>query len=576
MRVEFERFWIARSIGRLAESQELLEQIEKGLGEDVKGEDRAELALARNSLVRTRQGGVAAQNAFQEFENDGVFNGHKRFSYHYQRALNAFAQGLYSESLEWLLMAQNHCRNSWEKLSCLTTRLICLDNLNFPTESAWSDIESILPSCEVKELRNIVELILKGVHSRELFRQGQFVELVDAFEGNEWMQLSYFCSWVAALPFAQVKKDGIAQSLQRLTKDADFYLRNYRLQTLIGRLQQGPQKIPTTWGDRVERLYLWTWRWLADPSSHHAHALTSVLADFEDWNGLDVLTADEMSMTRNALFWILIYEPSLRTRFAGLLRRVQGTVSRESALFSYEALWIERTQAALQKDESGVALADRRLNAHVLHHTSDVNFREWGNKLTSVNPVPVRILVDPESGEIRKDGERVVLSAPLARLIALLVSQKVSFATALETGFEISPFDPVIHDAKVQNLVARARSLLEGIAEIKTKNRWILLDVAPDQIQVATLSSFRRLHLPPREERTPPAERVRNERSLSVLLKEAAQFRGRAFNRAELEKVLQIPKPTLNRYLKVWLERGWLQKNGNGPKTVYRITFFDS
>ena len=171
-------------------------------------------------------------------------------------------------------------------------------------------------------------------------------------------------------------------------------------------------------------------------------------------------------------------------------------------------------------------------------------------------------------------------SHALAHLLAGLTAHegKLSFADALNTCFEIAPYDPDIHATKLQNLVVRARQLLGRQGSMTTKSGWIFLTVRPGVVHVGASGLGRsRLPLPARARVLPRAVKApRNERSLDLLLKEAVNLRDRRFTRLELERALQVPKATLNRYLKVWLARRWLKKTGSGRAVSYRLTFFDS
>ncbi|RYZ89619.1 MAG: hypothetical protein EOP06_09090, partial [Proteobacteria bacterium] len=254
-------FWKLRSSGLVSEARLLLAKLEKTKL------DEAELALMQNSLLRADRGAVVAEAALEKLEDRGIFSSAQQFQLHYQKACNSYAQGHYAEALEQLLKLGKPT-DPWSRMMSLTTRLICLDCLGFEFEDLADEIKKELAKCKDPDLVAAAMPSYLGVKARQYFRAGQWQELFALKTESSWSQLVYFQSWVASLPLidlTKLKKDPttfVQQSLQKLTSDPDFYLRNYRLQTLVGRAYVAPKDTPTSWGDRADRLYLWTWRWL--------------------------------------------------------------------------------------------------------------------------------------------------------------------------------------------------------------------------------------------------------------------------------------------------------------------------
>jgi hypothetical protein len=564
-------FWHLRILGKISQARELFSRLGT--------EDPAEHALMRNSLTRAERGGRDAQAELNELDQAGLFKDGKPFQYFYQCALNFYAQGLYSHALEELIMATTKIGNALEDLMAHSMRLICLHNLNFDTGEAWIEMGACLAKydqLENRELAAFTRRIVKVIHLRELFNDGQAAQVRVEFADGEWSQADYICSWVASLPYTRVDRSVVQNSLERLTREADFYLRNYRLQTLVGRAYSSPAGSPVAWGDRFERLYLWTWRWLVDPSLAHAQALTAILMEVERWDGLDVLTHDEMHMARNAMNWLMLFEPVIRARFSVLLRRVNSTGA-PPPLFAYEDLWIQHTGARL--DGPSAAGLQKRIESHPLNVATDLAFGEACASLVPEAELgSPAFLVDGEAGQIYRRGKLVARSEPLAHLLAGLAPRgKLNFESALSACYGIQDFDPEIHGAKIQNLIVRARRLLGRSGRLTTKGAWIFLEMKKGtRLQAGRPAGRARLSLPPRQRAPAKAERRRNARSLEVLLKEASSLRDRDFTRADLERTLNIPKPTLTRYLKAWIDRKWITKSGSGRKVSYRITFFDS
>jgi hypothetical protein len=302
-----------------------------------------------------------------------------------------------------------------------------------------------------------------------------------------------------------------------------------------------------------------------------------ILAEFDGWDGQEVLSAMSGELVRQSLSWLSIFDSRVRTRWAALLRRVNSRRDElDWPLFRLEDLWREKIQARLSGEDAQVRRLQKLIAAHPLSGDATLEFSRVEEKIPAAIEPKTAVTVDADSGRIQPIGGRALRSVPLARLFEVLVRDgRVSFEQALFISFEIAGFEPTVHDSKIQNLVSRGRDVLGSPKALRTKDRWIFLDKDfghPLSLQVT------RAGLPlstPAQART-KGDRLRNERSLAVLLKKAAEFNGRSVSRAELETILDIPKSTLNRYLTTWLKRKWLTRQGNGRLIKYTLTFFES
>jgi hypothetical protein len=567
-------FWKLRSSGLLTEARLLFSQLEKAsLPESV-------LALMNISLLRADQGPLVAEAELQKLEDQGLFGAAPDFQLYYQKACNSYAQGHYSQALEQLLKL-GQPKDPWNRMMAMTTKLICLDCLGFEFDELANEIESEIKNCKEDALKVVAMPSYMGVRVRQFFRQGNWDSLFQLQVGSAWSQLTYFQSWVANIPyldFSGLNTDSstlIRNSLQKLTSEPDFYLRNYRLQTLVGRAYVAPKNTPTTWGDRADRLYLWTWRWLLAPTPSHAEALSMILMEFDGWNGQDVLTGLDAELVFSALEWIRLFEPRVKVRSAALYRRVQAPVAKRSPLFELEALWIEKAKAHLQMDQKSVIQLQSKILSHPLSKSKNLNFfKVWPEIENLIIQDNKNFQVDTDSGHLKSPHGNSLTSLPLARLMELLVrQQRVSFEDVLTVCFEINGFDPIVHDAKIQNLVMRAKTFLKSPRSLKTKDRWVFFE-KPDSLKLSFQTRRYRLVLSSPAVARLQSERLKNERSLHVLLKKVPQLHGAWLTREDLGKALNIPKSTLNRYLQTWLRRNWLVRQGQGRAIRYQVSFW--
>jgi hypothetical protein len=577
---EVERFWLLRSCGKIQEAKRCLEILRESPSPHLK----ADLALMQNSLTRHERGGREAQAEFKELEQAGVFGTRKWFQLLYQKALNSYAQGLYAEALEQLILARPLAR-AHEELIVDSTHLICLMDLGYAFAEELDELEKRLLKSGKSELdAQLYRSIRASVEStrlRQKFQNGDFTGAATApkRQAQEWSQVMYYRGWISALPYADVDTSVLEQALSHLTRDADFYLRSYRLQTLVGRVYQAVAPPRATWKERIDRLYLWTWRWIESPTLAHKQSLVAVISEIEKWDGRDVLTADDMQMVQNALEWILIFEPQKRTQWSAILRRTSSIRKNIAPLYHYERLCIQSVAASRKRADREKLEIEMQIAAHPLHRQPDFKMFELSRKLITASrkSTPRFFTIDPDSGSIAYGNKRVATSLTLARLLEGLISEgKMRFSDAMLIAYQIQPYDSEIHDAKIQNLVMRLRKVLGTGVKLITRERWIFLDAPKGKLRVADVLARGRL---PFEKSVRSEEsreqRLRNERSLTLLLKEATSLKGRNFTRQDLENTLQIPKASLTRYLGVWMKRGWVVRSGSGRNVQYRVTFFD-
>jgi hypothetical protein len=165
----------------------------------------------------------------------------------------------------------------------------------------------------------------------------------------------------------------------------------------------------------------------------------------------------------------------------------------------------------------------------------------------------------------------------------LLLSERktVTAAELAQVCFGLHRFEPVIHDAKILNLLARMRSIAPREMRLGVKSGSVFAHAEP---KTWALLHFERKHplasalhdsedwriflTRPLEGQKPLATDDRFMRPGLILRKMAG--RGE-ISRLELEKMIGKSRATSHRLIARWLERGYLKKKGNARSTRYII-----
>lgn len=587
-----EQAWKLRFEQQIAEAEFALEEIEGEIEGELEGdlsklsvELQWEVRLLKVSILRA-QGKLSESN--RELSEVGVeiFSKTRRapFQYYFQKASNVFVADEFSVAMEFYLLAESTAPDANLRLSCLMNVLICLENLSLPWAGTLTEIEKIIAKTKKSGLSDPVMRTLTAFRLRSAFRSGDIGSVFKVKISSEMDQANYHRLWMSRLPYLHSKYAMNDEALQKLSRTKSFYLKAYRLKTIAldPRLKDLDSSAPTA--QLVDRIYLWTWNWLADPSERNRRLLKEVLEAFDFQSALIKMTFEDYQMLRNALSWISIFQKQLSASIDRYLTRVSVKDCSAFPVFEYEQLWIEHLRLCKygRNDQS----LEEQIESHPLHGSEDLKFQEFAEKWCQdlgrgrQTPTPSKdsIVVDEESFRIVTH-KSMILSEPLAKIIIALSDLKVvPFSEILWMCFGLPSYEPEIHQPKIHNLIARMKDVLPESVTIKTKNQMAhffgptdaVIKISPSALEKRIFENMASLKLG-------SSESVRVfERPLHPRAVVERAHGKRVLRRDEFQKIMKLSKATTVRWLQRWIDQGLIRPEGAGPSMRYHVEIADS
>lgn len=563
------RAWDLRFRQRNREARALLDELDRSR-EPLSADTRLDAELLRVSLLRA-EGHLEKSNALLESlaPDATIDKARVPFQFHLQKALNLFKADDFAMALEYFLLADRHAPSSVQRVVCLMNVLSCMDNLGLPWSGVLAELERELPKAKRSESAFVtaVEEQLRTVRIGDAFRAMDFKALFSAPAPAEFDQAEYQRLFASKLPFVTTKWDS-SQSLESLARTDSFHMKGYRLATLrftsdvreVGRVETAQQ---------VDRLYLWTWAWLREPTPKRASDLARCLEAIDFSAALKTMTWEDTQMMRNALGWIATFQKDLAPWIDRYLETIPHSELETFAIFAHEARWISAFRSgdiasivSLQSEKKrgvdfGAALAQGKASVLAMR--------------TSLPKAA--ILVNERTNEISK-GRTRTQSAPLVSLVRTLTEKgSLSFADVLWIGFEIAPYDSSVHMPKIYNLIARLKTFLPKAARVTTKGGVLHLEGSLRGLEVVTLTAHERPLLASgfsfaKKAVSAPVKTSRAVHPRTLLAKSPERDQ---WTREEIQTLLRTSKAGTQRWIRRWESQGFVQRQGAGKASVYRI-----
>jgi hypothetical protein len=586
---------------------------------------KAEVALLEVSMGRALGKSSESEGLLNEISQrlgDWGLDACARFDF--ERGLFAFVRGEYASALDCFLRAREGAQGEGNipvLIMSLLNTLFCLENLGLPWKQSFEELKTQLAKKEIQQaVRHLSQPAnqLLSFEQRQKFRNGEIDKAFWPRASANFGQSDWHALWVAELPYVIAPRKTREALTEKLAlAPAGFYQKSYRLRTLNTGLH--PADLSSFRAqDLVDRFYLWTWRWLCSPDKISLEVLLSLFEPV-DWPELTkALTIEDRQLLRNALLWLDLFDSEPVSSILPLLERLEpgaASPAGESQLLSFEYLVVHYF-AALKRGESKIALRYlSELKTHPLWTSHGLRFRELVEKvsspgsdpntgpaqdpssplgalakrlaaLLSLEPTlaPGTLYVDLEHKRIVRKASSALseidlISEPLCLGFELLMRRPtVSAELFLETCFGIRRYEPVEHNLKIHNLLARMRSLTGNSIRfgLKSKNvfakgDWRSLKILRareinSEDSLAGNTSWRKFSL--RAQRLKhPARAVTKLEVPQQRIQNSSTY----LSRSEVEGLIRKSRATTNRLLLRWEQLGWVKRQGQARATRYLL-----
>lgn len=517
----------------------------------------------------------------------------------YERGRFAFQRGDYSQAMESFLRTSLLAKCDLQRLWGTINTLFCLENLGLPFGSTWDEVSRLVKELENQHHLDTVKRQLLSLSVRELFREGRVKKALSrednrAADNSDQRtdQGKYLALWLKSLPYHAAFRPPAPEELTSLSVGpVSLLFKGYRLRTLQGVLHPEDQGI-TKPSERIDRMYLWIWRWMQNPQGFPAQKISMLFRDTCLAEFSYRLTWEDTQLLRNALLWLAFFDPHSERRLKNFLGGLSSHTSADYAVFRLEYLTIQYLFSLREKNTVVAKDYLVALQTHPLWGSSEVHFnrivesvsgevatapkalqRLAENLRTLIYQDPVSrngvLTIDPNRSHVQSAGSsEKIVSEALARGFELLYSKRaVSCEELVSVCFGLRQYDPLIHNPKIFNLLSRMKRLAEPSLTFHMRQGQILSKGDWEGIRFVNGMEVPELFRALAEEtssRFQSAPATRDSRSLQS----PPHWEG-MIARRDLEAKIRRPRSTTNRILAQWLEQGVVRRSGTARNTKY-------
>ena len=561
--------WLERWNQRIDTAMQALADIQALAGWDEWSVDRlttlprperevyVEALLLKSSLLRaqgqTRQSSVMLRKILAAHEQQSEPRG---FRLLFELGLDHWIDQDLAVALDAFLLAERKARTEEEKVFALSNILWCLEALDLERLQAEQRLEdAILKISNVNQITHVLEQWQAYKLRKEFFQNLSLPS--KSFEAKG--QSSFFLSWAKSLPYADGQFSASVKPWP-----THLWQGSYRARTLAGIWAPSDRSISRI-SDAIDRLYLWTWLWMANNSSITLEKLQFTLESIVENLDLETEGKENLLLLRNTLAWLSLLEPSLGRNLKKLLNSLSKLQGASYPLLETEFFLIQRLSNTSGPSDLDKLIRRFPIFEKIAKQTQSLKeknpllpkLQERLAPLLMVNEKSYHLIVDRLRNEVRVPhlGE-VIYSPKLTRLIQeLQKSDRVPFSSLLDEHT-----DP----RSIHNLVARLRKITSSKAvsiqrqEVVRGRNWPQALILHPESEVSFALKDISIASPRPRLTTSDAH-----------LQAARALLPTTFTRKELEKHLRVSKATACRMIESWLKAGKVRAEGKAKSILY-------
>lgn len=506
-------------------------------------------------------------------------------------------------AMQDFLAASSCASNSFETLMAEMNLLITQEHLGLSTENCEANISVLL---KVDYSKTFPLGLPKGLldqweafRYRKSFNNGQISNLLEAATPSSLTQKSYFSIWAQALPFHRYFKS--QSNLQsHIEVDSSLYLKSFRFRSLQNHLHPDDFKISKI-SELVDRIYLWTWRWLIEPETQGLDRILLLIDKTDLLNQVGRLSCGDHQMLQNALLWLSLFDPNSQHSFMKkvALLETRGSAQEGYPIFSLENWTIHYLIA--RRNGAQVQAQDylKMLKTHPLWNSQDLLYRTLienedlleENHLSGLiknihslihppiqNKIHAEWQIDSQRYSIKniKTGESIISESICKAMELIKNSGSVGAEEFCRVVFGLFQYDSLIHNSKIYNLLARMKSTFHSLrfsfkgGRIQAEGDWnpIILLTGGERTRVLH-QSLRWKDLAESDLRS---ENIQSkEKNPTRISGSQSSSSGVTLTRPELDRLLGKSRSGTHRVLIQLKRKGLLKSTGKARSTRYLV-----
>lgn len=598
MEKELRNAWMLRNSQQIDAAESVLKALKAKNLKDVDLQMQVELDLLDASLKRAHRKLDQSEQLLLKVKSTIEESGLSvTFQYYLQRGLNLFYQGYFPSALEYFTRAIEITSDPEQKVLALGNQLLCLECLSLPTKDAIQNLKSYQNQITPEYYENVIKPQTESLEARQAFRAGDLNFIFSKQDAvtrdtKAFSQKEYLKLWIGQLPYLNLEER--QSDLSRLISAPHFIWKNYRIHTLwVDSRYADEEQVKVS--ERVDRLYLWLWKWMVDPNSLANENIEDCWASLEPKEVCSQTTIEDFVMLRMCLRWTRLWEPRWESASNEWLKKSTPPHIQQSGVFQIESLVLDYLEACKKKLKSEAQKILKVLEKHPLYTSEQFLFKDLiegfhgqskrgssmsqlGEKLASRTKEKRKSLSKNLTLNLNDSTWRLGAEGGVSKPICLLIhtlknEQSLSFSDLMELCFSIDGYDEDHHQRKIMNLLTRVRKLLPNEIKIFTKDQRVYVEGSFKSVRFINEASENVKWSLPRIFDLPCMEQ--NKHHLDRWIQPSLVFKKlknkKTLSRQEIQDFLKLSKATSNRLLQRWVNEGFLSKSSAGRSTIYHV-----
>lgn len=557
-------------------------------GVEEKAKSSLELLLLDLSFFRSQLSCKDAVDAFEKLKlNILAWPAEIKQEFFLQLGLSHLGAGSYTKAFDAFCQADLEAARPVTKILLQLNLIISMEGLGYNFGSQLEAVENQLSEVSFDLPTSVYEQLLAIKIRKAFFREAD-LSLLTKYSDREDLsdQSRYFIAWLESHPAYRLSKSSTLGIDEDIVSNGSHWLRAYRARTLGELSHDSDFQSEVRLEAQVERLYLWTWKWLVDPKSERVRNLAKTLQSIADLDFDQEITPYSYKMLENSLSWLSLFQWLPLGHYDALLSRArpthkqdcpfldyeQGLIEYYGSLRSGESRMIEKQLQSLEERGFKLNRSDFLMPKILI---SAEPMAELGSALRSTCEVPEKleegVLIDNGTNEVSvfSSGELTIRqrSSSLCRLLSLFSKAEVQsrsgvFHACFGFYFDGTPE----HEQKVRNLIARANRILAPFGKIKSVNSSHLHFTGEPSALVSYRDSAHRIQMDQFSE-----IKISGTTKKSRVEKPEINIEEVWLKRQTIESLSGLSKSTLNRRLSQMSKNGLIERSGTGKATRYRL-----
>lgn len=524
------------------------------------------LAL-ESSIARAQRNNQLSQKALQKIETEISFSiSLKSFNFQFEKAISSFTKSDWIEAVHYFLKSKNLAFNDLQKATCLINLILCSEYLDISHDQSKEELTVLLQNLN-SEIRKGIESQIQALSLREKFRKNLITaEDLSLVETSDINQSSYFLTYIHQIPY--ISQTDSAKQLEAFTlKQGHLFNKDFRMRTLTYQWAESDSNSGRLI-DHIERIYLWTWKWMHNPQKNNIALLIKSIKHFpwSELNHIDKLSPDNQSMFLLALGWLNYFDHSMESLHDSISKKIKFAINNK-VLSSERHLQLQllnkKTELSLEN------VYEKTIFAIISQ------FKEQADPNTNNS---TSVSVDLSQHIIKADGRSLHSKSLSTALSLVFENENIEIDQFFNKTLSSIEYDHFLNAHQISNIIYKLNKILNSKLTIKQKNGLIYSVGNKDCIKLF-YADFRTQQLASHSEWAFLVQNLRKQFSLISENKNQSrtkkiltmQEKFSQFNRQDLQKELNLSKTEAVRLLQNWINNGVIQKKGFSKKVTYHF-----